>query len=90
MRLGALVRYVPVTIVIGFTNGIAVLIALSQLRGAFGLRIEGKLPADFLPRSRPCGGTHRAGTLGAAAHRAVLCRPVALAAPVEQTPAAAG
>ena len=47
LRLGALVRYVPVTIVIGFTNGIAVLIALSQLRDAFGLRIEGKLPADF-------------------------------------------
>jgi SulP family sulfate permease len=47
LRLGALVRYVPVTIVIGFTNGIAVLIAFSQLRDAFGLHIPGKLPADF-------------------------------------------
>ena len=46
-RLGALVRYVPVTIVIGFTNGIAVLIALSQLRDLFGLRLDGKMPADF-------------------------------------------
>ncbi|MBH9575831.1 SulP family inorganic anion transporter [Inhella proteolytica] len=46
-RLGVLVRYVPVTIVIGFTNGIAVLIALSQLRDLFGLQIPGKLPADF-------------------------------------------
>ncbi len=46
-RLGALVRYVPVTIVIGFTNGIAVLIALSQARDLFGLQIPGKLPADF-------------------------------------------
>jgi SulP family sulfate permease len=32
LKLGALVRYVPVSIVIGFTNGIAVLIALSQLK----------------------------------------------------------
>jgi SulP family sulfate permease len=32
LKLGTLVRYVPVSIVIGFTNGIAVLIALSQLR----------------------------------------------------------
>ena len=46
-RLGALVRYVPVPIVIGFTNGIAVLIAVSQLRDLLGLHIEGKLPGDF-------------------------------------------
>ena len=47
LRLGALVRYVPVTIVIGFTNGIAVLIGLSQLKDLFGLQIDGKMPADF-------------------------------------------
>ena len=46
LRLGALVRYVPVTIVIGFTNGIAVLIGLSQLKDLFGLAID-KMPADF-------------------------------------------
>jgi SulP family sulfate permease len=46
-RLGALVRYVPLPIVIGFTNGIAVLIAVSQLRDLLGLRITGKLPGDF-------------------------------------------
>lgn len=45
-KLGALVRYVPVPIVIGFTNGIAVLIALSQVKDFFGLQV-GKLPADF-------------------------------------------
>ena len=39
LRLGALVRYIPVSIVIGFTNGIAVLIALSQLKDLFGLQI---------------------------------------------------
>lgn len=45
-RLGTLVRFVPVSVVTGFTNGIAVLIGLSQLRDALGLRVE-KMPADF-------------------------------------------
>lgn len=45
-KLGALVRYVPVPIIIGFTNGIAVLIALSQVKDLFGLRID-KMPSDF-------------------------------------------
>jgi sulfate permease, SulP family len=45
-KLGALVRYVPVPIVIGFTNGIAVLIALSQIKDLFGL-VTPKLPGDF-------------------------------------------
>ncbi|HSV47961.1 MAG TPA: SulP family inorganic anion transporter [Ramlibacter sp.] len=46
LRLGSLVRYVPVSIVIGFTNGIAVLIAASQLRDWLGLQVP-KMPADF-------------------------------------------
>jgi SulP family sulfate permease len=46
LKLGGLVRYIPVSIVIGFTNGIAVLIALSQFRDLFGLHID-KMPADF-------------------------------------------
>ncbi|MBK1688404.1 SulP family inorganic anion transporter [Rubrivivax gelatinosus] len=45
-KLGALVRYVPVPIVIGFTNGIAVLIGLSQVKDFLGLETP-KLPADF-------------------------------------------
>jgi sulfate permease, SulP family len=45
-RLGAWVRYIPVAIIIGFTNGIAVLIALSQLKDVLGLPID-KMPADF-------------------------------------------
>ncbi len=46
LRLGALVRYIPVAIILGFTNGIAVLIALSQVKDLLGLSIA-KLPADF-------------------------------------------
>ncbi|HKW85119.1 MAG TPA: SulP family inorganic anion transporter [Burkholderiaceae bacterium] len=46
LRLGVLVRYIPVSIVVGFTNGIAVLIALSQVKDLLGLKID-KVPADF-------------------------------------------
>src|SRR5262245_32615481 len=45
-RVGSLVRLVPVPIIIGFTNGIAVLIILSQVRDFFGLR-TGAMPSDF-------------------------------------------
>ena len=54
--LGALIRYVPVSIVIGFTNGIAVLIALSQVRELLGLRIE-RMPADFFGALRAIAGS---------------------------------
>ncbi len=53
-RLGTLVRYVPVTVVIGFTNGIAVLIALSQVRDLLGLDIE-KMPANFFGQIEAIG-----------------------------------
>lgn len=45
-RLGNLIRYVPVSIVIGFTNGIAALILISQLKDWLGLSIA-KMPADM-------------------------------------------
>ena len=50
-KLGVLVRYIPVSIVIGFTNGIAVLIALSQLKDLFGL-MPAHMPADFVGQIR--------------------------------------
>ncbi|MGB4100657.1 MAG: SulP family inorganic anion transporter [Alphaproteobacteria bacterium] len=49
LKWGTLIRFVPVSIVIGFTNGIAVLIALSQVKDILGLKID-KLPADFFPK----------------------------------------
>lgn len=51
LRLGRLVRYVPVSIVIGFTNGIAVLIAASQVKDWLGLEIA-RMPADFFTQLR--------------------------------------
>src|SRR3954465_2519555 len=53
-RLGRLVRYVPVSIVIGFTNGIAVLIAVSQVKDLLGLSIA-KMPADFFTQLKVMG-----------------------------------
>lgn len=45
-RLGSLIRFIPVAVVIGFTNGIAVLIMLSQIKDFLGLKITA-MPADF-------------------------------------------
>ena len=53
-KLGALVRYVPVPIIIGFTNGIAVLIALSQVKDLLGLHID-KMPSDFFAQIEALG-----------------------------------
>src|SRR5271166_7054101 len=47
--LGALVKYFPRPVVVGFTNGIAILIASTQLRDFFGLRME-HVPGDFFHR----------------------------------------
>ena len=46
LRLGTLIRFIPVAVVIGFTNGIAVLIMVSQLKDFFGLQVSA-MPADF-------------------------------------------
>jgi SulP family sulfate permease len=45
-RLGTLVRFIPVAVITGFTNGIAVLIALSQVKDFLGLTVP-SMPADF-------------------------------------------
>lgn len=45
-RLGTLVRFIPVAVIVGFTNGIAVLIILSQIKDFFGLVID-KMPSQF-------------------------------------------
>ena len=45
-KLGTLIRFVPIAVVIGFTNGIAVLIALSQVRDFLGL-VTPTMPANF-------------------------------------------
>ena len=46
LKLGTLIRFIPVAVVIGFTNGIEVLIMLSQAKGFLGLKVN-NMPADF-------------------------------------------
>ena len=48
-RMGQLIRFIPLTVVIGFTNGIAVVIFLAQIKDFFGLQID-QLPAEFFLR----------------------------------------
>jgi SulP family sulfate permease len=47
--LGGAVRFIPRSVTIGFTNGIAVLIASTQLKDFFGLAVE-PVPSEFFPR----------------------------------------
>ena len=49
--LGAAVKFIPRPVVLGFTNGIAVLIASTQIKDFFGLRIE-HVPGDFYGRMK--------------------------------------
>jgi SulP family sulfate permease len=48
-KLGALVKFIPHPVVTGFTAGIAVIIASSQVKDFLGLSID-KVPAAFLPK----------------------------------------
>lgn len=47
LRAGNLIQFIPEAVVHGFTIGIAIIIAVSQLKDLFGLEIA-NLPADFL------------------------------------------
>jgi len=49
LRIGNLIRHVPEPVINGFTVGIAVIIAASQLRDAFGLNAA-NLPAEFVAK----------------------------------------
>lgn len=59
-KLGQLVRFIPYPVVTGFTAGIAVIIASSQVRDFFGLKMT-DVPADFIPKWISYG--HAIGTL---------------------------
>jgi SulP family sulfate permease len=49
--LGSAVKYIPRPVTIGFTNGIAILIASTQIKDFLGLEI-GAVPGEFLLRMR--------------------------------------
>src|SRR6201999_766976 len=50
LRLGALIRYIPHAVTVGFTCGIAVTILASQLRDLGGLTLTGAEPGPLFPK----------------------------------------
>jgi sulfate permease, SulP family len=54
-RLGTAVRYIPRPIIIGFTNGIALLIASTQIKDFLGLKMK-ENPSEFFDRLRAIAG----------------------------------
>jgi SulP family sulfate permease len=49
--MGTAVKYFPRPVIVGFTNGIAILIASTQIRDFFGLRMD-HVPGDFFHRMK--------------------------------------
>jgi SulP family sulfate permease len=52
--MGTAVKFIPRPVVVGFTNGIALLIASTQIKDFLGLRID-KVPGEFLGRMEALG-----------------------------------
>ena len=49
LKLGNLIKYVPHTITVGFTSGIAITLLSTQIKDLLGLNIE-NVPAEFIPK----------------------------------------
>ncbi len=79
--MGSAVKFIPRPVVLGFTNGIAVLIASTQIKDFFGLKID-KVPAEFWLRMKTlAAGFHTFSywSIGLAAATVVvllLCRAI--------------
>ncbi len=83
-KLGNLVRFVPVSIVIGFTNGIAVIIAVSQVKDLLGLTIA-KPQANFFSQLSNIGESlHTTNFYALATGVAALLLVALWPAPAEQ------
>jgi SulP family sulfate permease len=63
--MGSALRFVPRPVVVGFTNGVALLLATTQLREFLGLSIA-QLPGDFIGRMAALGGALPTTDAGAA------------------------
>lgn len=63
-RMGAVIRYIPYPVTVGFTSGIALIIAVGQVPDGLGLTVEGA-PTEFFARLVAYAGA--AGTVAPAA-----------------------
>ncbi|WP_137046453.1 SulP family inorganic anion transporter [Pseudolabrys sp. FHR47] len=55
LRLGTYIKYIPMPVTVGFTAGIAVIIAASQIRDVLGLDMA-KEPSELLPKLEAIAG----------------------------------
>ncbi len=65
LRLGTYIKFIPYSVTVGFTAGIAVIILASQLHDLFGLTLSGKEPGELIPKLLALG--RAAGTTNMAA-----------------------
>ena len=49
LHLGAVIKFIPYPIIVGFTSGIALVIFTTQMKDLFGLNME-SVPADFISK----------------------------------------
>ncbi|MDP1569271.1 MAG: sulfate permease [Vicinamibacterales bacterium] len=77
--LGEAVKFIPRPVVIGFTNGIALLIASTQIKDFLGLRMD-EVPSEFFARMEALGA-HLATASPAATALAVVSLALILLTP---------
>jgi SulP family sulfate permease len=75
-RMGAMIKFIPYPVTMGFTCGIAVLIFSTQIKDFFGLHTTGNLPAEFVPKmiaiAKALGTTHLPTLIIAASSTALI------------------
>lgn len=49
LRFGQSIKYIPYSVIVGFTSGIAIIIASSQIKDFFGLNIA-EIPSNFITK----------------------------------------
>ena len=49
-KMGAIFKYIPYPIVVGFTSGIALTIFSTQMKDFFGMPLDLEVPAGFIPQ----------------------------------------
>jgi SulP family sulfate permease len=54
VKMGAVLKFIPYPVTVGFTSGIAVIIATGQMRDFLGLPME-KVPAEFIEKIKAYG-----------------------------------
>jgi len=64
VKMGAVIKFIPYPVTVGFTSGIALIIATGQLRDFLGLHMD-KVPAEFIEKVRAYG--EHVGTISPAA-----------------------